>query len=322
MGKAKQRKCRICKKRPPWRNENCPPGICKRCYHSHVWEQRRGQLVPADLLGTVEASLAYEACESLADFGLAQEVWRLEAAAAADPYGFIVAEPYDWADREPDEWEPCEPNDWESLEPDDWRFENLTTWAIDHSSRSDTAHPMLVYLYGPPACGKLTVAEQLAELSGYRLFHNHLTVNAVRSVFDFGTEPFNQLVRKLRLDILRAAASAGIDVIFTNSSAWQGPDGRANFAAFADTARRLAEAEGGSAFFVRLTAPLAVLEERVADESRRAHGKLLEVARLRDMVATLDQTSLYPGDLTIDTSQVTPNEAAQLIHAALRPGSR
>jgi hypothetical protein len=32
--------CRICKKRPPWRYKNCPPGICKRCYHKHVWPDR------------------------------------------------------------------------------------------------------------------------------------------------------------------------------------------------------------------------------------------------------------------------------------------
>jgi hypothetical protein len=32
--------CRICKKRPPWKYKNCPPGICKRCYHKHVWPDR------------------------------------------------------------------------------------------------------------------------------------------------------------------------------------------------------------------------------------------------------------------------------------------
>ena len=40
MSKRKQRKCRICKKRPPWRYKDCPPGICKRCYHRHVWAER------------------------------------------------------------------------------------------------------------------------------------------------------------------------------------------------------------------------------------------------------------------------------------------
>ena len=70
---------------------------------------------------------------------------------------------------------------------------------------------------------------------------------------------------------------------------------------------------GGKACFVRITAPLAVLTERVAAESRRAHGKLLDPARLREMVASLDDTSLYPDDLVIDTSVVGPDEAAQVI---------
>ena len=37
---SKQPLCRICKKRPPWKYKNCPPGICKRCYHKHVWPER------------------------------------------------------------------------------------------------------------------------------------------------------------------------------------------------------------------------------------------------------------------------------------------
>lgn len=39
-GKGKQRMCRICKKRPPWKYKNCPPGVCKQCYHKKVWVDR------------------------------------------------------------------------------------------------------------------------------------------------------------------------------------------------------------------------------------------------------------------------------------------
>jgi hypothetical protein len=39
-GKRRQRPCRICRKRPPWRYKNCPPGVCKRCYHKHIWAER------------------------------------------------------------------------------------------------------------------------------------------------------------------------------------------------------------------------------------------------------------------------------------------
>jgi replication-associated recombination protein RarA len=43
----------------------------------------------------------------------------------------------------------------------------------------------LLFLYGPPAVGKLTVAREVSALTGYRLFHNHLTVNLTLAVFDF-----------------------------------------------------------------------------------------------------------------------------------------
>ena len=36
----KQRLCRICKKRRPWKYKNCPPDVCKQCYHRHIWPNR------------------------------------------------------------------------------------------------------------------------------------------------------------------------------------------------------------------------------------------------------------------------------------------
>jgi hypothetical protein len=34
----------------------------------------------------------------------------------------------------------------------------------------------LVFLYGPPAAGKFTVGRELAAITGFGLFHNHLTL--------------------------------------------------------------------------------------------------------------------------------------------------
>lgn len=180
------------------------------------------------------------------------------------------------------------------------------------------AIPVLVSIYGPPASGKLTVAEKLAELSGYPLFHNHLTVNALTPVFPFDTEPFTEVLHRLRLDVFETAARACISLIFTNNSAWGGPDARTRFATFADTADQIVRARGGRTVFVRLTAPLAVLEERVADDSRRAQQKLLDARRLREIVTELDQSPLHPGDVSIDTAQVSPEAAARTILEALR----
>jgi hypothetical protein len=175
----------------------------------------------------------------------------------------------------------------------------------------------LVYIYGPPASGKLTVAGRLSELTGIPLFHNHLTVNALRPVFAFGSPPFMEANRKVRQAVFEVAAGAGISLIFTNNSAWSGPDPRTRFEEAAESYRRIVENHGGRTLFVRLTASQPVLEERLANESRRAHEKLVDVVRLRELLAELDPSPLHPDDLTIDTGAMSPEESAAMIMAAL-----
>jgi chloramphenicol 3-O-phosphotransferase len=175
----------------------------------------------------------------------------------------------------------------------------------------------LVYLYGPPAVGKLTVATELQRRTQLRLFHNHLTVDALTPVFDFGGEPFTEVLHRVRLDVFATAARAGIDVIFTNNSVWAVSDGRKRFAEFADTARERVEAAGGRVVFVQLTAPLEVLEARVGDAARRSHGKLRDPIRLRTILQDHDLSPLAADHLMIDTSVAPPAEAAERIIAEL-----
>jgi hypothetical protein len=175
----------------------------------------------------------------------------------------------------------------------------------------------LIYIYGPPASGKLTVATRLSELTGLPLFHNHLTVNAVRPVFAFGSPPFVEAVQAMRRGVFTAAARAGISLIYTNNSAWSGPDPRARFEEAADAARAIMARHGGGTIFVRLTASQSALEERLASESRRAHEKLVDVVRLRELLGDFDASPLHPGDLVIDTGSTSPEESARIIAAAL-----
>jgi hypothetical protein len=175
--------------------------------------------------------------------------------------------------------------------------------------------PTLVYLYGPPAVGKLTIAEHLNRLTGFPIFHNHLSVNAIRPIFDFGSKPFGDVIHRLRLDVFRTAIAEEMSLIFTNNSAWPGSNGRARFAAFATSARTVVEAVGGRVKFVRLTAPRSILEQRLANPSRQHLDKLVEVQRLRELLASLDDSVLYHDDLTIDTSRNSADEAALAISA-------
>ena len=73
----------------------------------------------------------------------------------------------------------------------------------------------LVIIYGAPAVGKLTVARELARLAGMKVLHSHLTIDVALAVFEFRSEPYVRLLDKLRLSVLEAAATEGIDVILT-----------------------------------------------------------------------------------------------------------
>lgn len=168
-------------------------------------------------------------------------------------------------------------------------------------------------MYGPPAVGKLTVAAELQRRTELRLFHNHLTVDALTPVFDFGSAPFTEVLHRMRLDVFETAARAGIDVIFTNNSVWAVSDGRSRFARFADRARERVEAAGGRVVFVQLHAPLEVLQSRVSDDIRRAHGKLLDPTRLRTILQDHDLSPLGADHLVIDTSVTSPADAAERI---------
>jgi len=49
----------------------------------------------------------------------------------------------------------------------------------------------VIFIHGPAASGKHTIGSRLAALTGLPLFHNHLAVDAAKSLFEFGSPGFN-----------------------------------------------------------------------------------------------------------------------------------
>lgn len=62
----------------------------------------------------------------------------------------------------------------------------------------------LILIYGSPAVGKLTTANEIAKLTGFKVFHNHLTIDAVKPVFEFGSKSFWKLVHLFRIETVPA----------------------------------------------------------------------------------------------------------------------
>jgi hypothetical protein len=172
----------------------------------------------------------------------------------------------------------------------------------------------LVYLYGPPAAGKLTIATILAKKTGFKLFHNHLSVDVVEALFPFGAPHFFDNVVKIRLQLLDAAAEHGVEgVIFTFVYA------RPNDDAFVDRVCSIVESRGGRVDLVQLVCDQATLERRVAEPSRARYRKISDVATLREKLAWADLMSPVSsrGGLTIDSTQ-PPEESARRIIERLR----
>lgn len=75
----------------------------------------------------------------------------------------------------------------------------------------------LVLLYGPPGVGKLSVGQELADMTGFKLFYNHLSSNLVSAVFPLDSDVFHPLVRRIRRDVIAEAAREEIDLIHTGA---------------------------------------------------------------------------------------------------------
>jgi hypothetical protein len=74
-----------------------------------------------------------------------------------------------------------------------------------------------VFIHGPAAADKLTVATALKARSGLPVFHNHLAVDTALSLFEFGSPGFVRLREVIWLAAFREAADSGRSFIFTFS---------------------------------------------------------------------------------------------------------
>jgi len=170
----------------------------------------------------------------------------------------------------------------------------------------------LIFIHGAPAVGKLTVARQLAGLNGFRLFHNHLAVDLLSSVFPFGSPPFVLLREQIWLSVFSEAAKNNVSVIFTFN-----PESTVN-AGFIDDAVSAVESGRGQVYFVELTCSENELELRIENPSRKEFGKLCSIdqyRRLRDAGAF--EYRELPDGLTLDTTNSSASDTAALIEKYL-----
>ena len=143
------------------------------------------------------------------------------------------------------------------------------------------APPTLVFIVGPPAVGKMTVGHSLARVTGFKLFHNHHTIDLALRFFPFGSPPFQRIVGEFRRRIFEeVAASALPGLIFTYVWAF---DHASDDAAVAELAA-IFSARGGRLVYVELE---CALDERL--RRNETEFRLSEKPFKRDLARSRQQ---------------------------------
>lgn len=128
----------------------------------------------------------------------------------------------------------------------------------------------LILIFGPAAVGKMTVGHELAKLTGFKLFHNHMTIDLVTKIFPFETPQFRRLCDNFRKQIFEEVAASDIPgIIFTYVWAF---DQREDH----DFVREIADifkSRGGKVYFIELEASQKIRLERNRTEFRLAEKK-------------------------------------------------
>jgi shikimate kinase len=183
-----------------------------------------------------------------------------------------------------------------------------------------------IFLYGPPGVGKLSVANELSKITGYKVFHNHITITPARILFGFESEGFEskdldlkgfrKLLYRFRVDAVEVAAESKFKgMIFT--SVYGGEvDTQAQINKFIKRVIHILQKHGGKVFPVRLYCTREELYKRIKNSGRKKHKDKIRSAKT--LTTLLERYNLFQeiplmDSLSIDNTKMSPRDAAKLI---------
>lgn len=181
----------------------------------------------------------------------------------------------------------------------------------------------LIILFGPPAVGKMTVGQELSTLTGYKLLHNHMTIDLVTEFFDFGTPQFGRLVPAFRQMLVAEAAASDLPgLIFTFVWAFDVEEDKQ----FVDGLRDKVAEYSGSTYYAELEAGLEERLVRNRTENRLRHKKMADYEKTEGAMLRLEAQHQmnsvnefpYPAQhVKINNAHLSAKEAAEQIVQAL-----
>ena len=116
-----------------------------------------------------------------------------------------------------------------------------------------------IIIMGPPAVGKMSVGIQVAKITGFKLFHNHMSIDLLLNFFEFGSPKFNKLNNEFRRRIFEEVATSELSgLIFTYVTAMNLETEKAYLQKISDIFKNAS----GEVFFIELESSLEVRIKR------------------------------------------------------------
>jgi len=175
----------------------------------------------------------------------------------------------------------------------------------------------LVLIFGGIAVGKMTVAQELAKITGLRLFHNHMTIEPVIEVFGY----FNfDVISRLREVIFEEFVRTDhYGMVFTGCWALEEPEDWEYFDSVAERFTKM----GGEVYYVNLIASKEARLIRNETENRLRHKpsmRYTEVSRKRLIESDIrhrwessDDEFLSKNFMKIDNTNIAADVVACMI---------
>lgn len=173
----------------------------------------------------------------------------------------------------------------------------------------------LVIIIGNGAVGKMTVGQELAKITGLRLFHNHMSIEPIIDIFG---EYNGDIVRKFReLVFSEFVKTDKYGLIFTYIWAF---DAQSDW----DYMEHLREIfKGADIYYVELVAPQKVRLQRNTTENRLKHkpskrnlewsNEMIIESDLENRLESYDGEIPYENYIKIDNTNLSAAETAKII---------
>jgi len=175
----------------------------------------------------------------------------------------------------------------------------------------------LIIIFGAGAVGKMTVGQELAKITGLRLFHNHMTLELVIEIF--GTLHRNVSNRLRQIIFEEFVKTDNYGMIMTYMWAF---DLQSDWDSIKEK-NDIFNSVDGEVYYVELVAPQEIRLERNKTENRLKHKaskRDLEASKTRMLreeanhrLVSHDGEITFENYIKIDNSEISPDVVAKMI---------